>query len=340
MELRRFLFAAPLLVATIVACSSTTERSFGNDAPATEPPADLGNTADAPDDDPYANDPPPMWCGPKNSATKPPPTPGGSAECPDDKNKPGCPCDELGKTAACWTGLRVNRKLGICKDGVTTCQRASELQNAWGPCDGEVLPKKGATEGSSACKCFSAGQWHIDAPTGCVVPMDESFSKVYWVSTTETASGAECPPGLVGGQIPSKPTAKWSDQSLNVDCAGHFKLCITMKGGDIKNPSASDCTLTQQCVEVDYLKENVDQTLPPLGGWVSTNTACNQYFYTNGGYAEMTVKGLSVLCDAVDDGNGDAMVFHRFAYCPGLCAQNPSAPACQSCTQQGADGSF
>ena len=74
--------------------------------------------------------------------------------------------------------------------------------------------------------------------------------------------------------------------------------------------------------------------------WVSTNQACNQYWYKKGGYAQMTVKGVSVRCDEIDDGQGDPYVFHRWGYCPGQCAANPSTPECQQCVQTGADGSF
>ena len=329
-----------LLFLVLVACSSEQQRSFGETS-ATEPNADLGETAEAPEEDPYANDPPPKWCGPKGGPKAPPP-PGGTAECPDDKNKPGCTCDEVGKQVACWTGLRANRNLGICKDGVTTCQRISEMENAWGPCEGEVLPKKGAKLGASACKCFSEGKWHIAAPTGCVVPVDAT--RMYWVSTSQDASGApECPPSLSGlgaGQIPTKPVEDWSEQTLQADCAGTFELCIELRGGELKAPAPTDCVLTKQCVKVDYLKEGVEQKLPALDGWISTNQACNQYFYKNGGYAQMTVKGTSVRCDEIDDGDGAPYVFHRWGYCPGECATNPNTPRCQECVTTGADGSF
>jgi hypothetical protein len=329
-----------LFLVVVSACSSEQQpRSFGETTP-TEPNTDLGQAAEAPDEDPYANDPPPKWCGPKGGPSAPPP-PGGTAECPDDKNKPGCACDEIGKQAACFTGLRANRSLGICKDGVTTCQRVSEMQNAWGPCEGEVLPEKGAKLGASACTCFSEGQWHIDAPLGCVVPLDTSYSTLYWVSTTQGSGGQpQCPDSVTGGQIPKKPIEDWSAQSLKADCAGSFELCIELRGGDVKSPGPNDCVLTKQCVKVDYLKEGIEQKLPPLDGWVSTNQACNQYWYKNGGYAQMTVKGVSVRCDEIDDGQGEPYVFHRWGYCPGECAANPNTPRCQQCVATGADGSF
>src|SRR5262245_57660204 len=83
----------------VMACGSSAESNFG------DPNADGGNGNGAdgwsnnngkPDaGDPYANAPPPPWCGP--AGQPPPPTIGGTPECPDDKNKPGCGCDEVGK---------------------------------------------------------------------------------------------------------------------------------------------------------------------------------------------------------------------------------------------------
>src|SRR5262249_36316580 len=113
----------------------------------------------------WANDPPPMWCGPDGGNK--PPTPGGTVECPDDKNREGCPCTTEGQMAACWPGLRANRGIGICKDGTTTCITKGETQKVWGPCMGYVLPQPGATKGKEACKCFSAGQWAIANLSPC-----------------------------------------------------------------------------------------------------------------------------------------------------------------------------
>src|SRR5438477_13107811 len=71
----------------------------------------------------WAQDPPPKWCGPDGGV---PQTPGGTPECPDDKNREGCPCPTEGMKASCWPGLRANRGLGQCHDGVTTCQKFGE----------------------------------------------------------------------------------------------------------------------------------------------------------------------------------------------------------------------
>jgi hypothetical protein len=265
---------------------------------------------------------------------KQPPPPGGTEACPDDKNKPGCPCTEIGKQAPCWTGLRANRNLGICKDGVTTCVSTNELASVWGACEGEVLPRQGFTTGANACKCFSKGKWHLDGPIPCIIGQE------FLVSTVLDGTGERvCPPEATTNP-PQKPSQPWTEQSLQVDCAGKYKLCFELKGGDIKNPKPSDCSIMKQCFDVDYKTENVAQKLPPFNSWMTANSACAAYFYNYGAYAEMSVKGQSVRCDTIDDGKGNSFVFHRFQYCPARCNTTPNDPICQNCTAQGADGQF
>lgn len=323
------------LVMLVVACG-TTDSTFGDGNPNGPSPFENdgsfgSNTADG--GDPYANDPPPKWCGAAGQPT--PPTPGGTAECPDDKNKPGCGCNNVGDTAACWTGLRTNRGLGVCKDGVTKCVQKSENVREWGPCEGEVLPTSGATKGAPACKCFSKGQWNIKnlVPCGIYTVGDEAHPYEYSAGTKSDGS-FECTANTVP---PTKPAGTWSENSLNVDCAGHFRLCYAIKAGDMKTASASDCTLAQVCTEADYIKENVEQNFPPLDSWASPDSACALKFSTTGGYGEMTVKGLSVRCDNVDDGAGNPFVFNRVQYCPSKCQkpENASAPECVNCKQDG-----
>src|SRR6185436_11230097 len=81
------------------------------------------------------------------------------------------PCAEsdVGKMAACFSGLRAQRNVGICKDGVTTCVRKNEITTQWGPCVGQVLPQPDVAVGPKACRCFSGGQWKIDNTTPCFV---------------------------------------------------------------------------------------------------------------------------------------------------------------------------
>lgn len=334
----------------IVACGSSDESKFGDGVDAGTGFGDGaafgegGNGIDS--GDLYANDPLPKWCGPDGGAAAPP-QPGGTEQCPDDKNKPGCGCNVPGQTAACWTGLRANRKLGVCKDGVTTCQQVTETTYAWGPCEGQVLPSPGVTKGKAACKCFSEGQWKINNLSPCFVYFGQTqdATNTYGVATfVDPADGnkAKCPcTGPDCAQPPVPKTGVWSQNSLNVDCAGRFKLCYELKAGKFDDPKATDCSIAKVCTEGDYPKEGVDTPFPDLPSWSSTNTACNYKWDTEGGYGEMTVVGLSVRCDAIDDGNGQPYVFNRVKYCPAKCrnGQNPNDPECQGC-QQGGSGTF
>jgi hypothetical protein len=219
----------------------------------------------------------------------------------------------------------------------------------WGPCSGEVLPAAGTTTGSAACKCFSLGSWKLANLSPCFIDYGGDTTMPYPVSTVTDGTGAnmlpvgqsDCPtiPQATPAP-PPKPASDWSTDTLTVDCAGHFKVCYQLKAGDFNNPKPTDCAIMDKiCVEADYIKENIEQTFPPLPGWTSTaaNTACAAQWVATGGYGEMTVLGESVLCDKVDDGSGGAFVFNRVQYCPSKCegGMNPTDPQCMNCNQDG-----
>ncbi len=71
-------------------------------------------------------------------------TGGGSGQDDDcdgstDEEGTGCNC-QLGQMQACYTGPGGTQNVGICDDGVSTCQ-ATGQGNQFGPCVGEVLPQ-------------------------------------------------------------------------------------------------------------------------------------------------------------------------------------------------------
>lgn len=284
----------------------------------------------------FADDPPPAYCGPDGGWT-PPELPGGTPECPDDKNREGCPCTKRDEKAPCWPGLRKNRDRGICKDGETVCQLIGEHYLRWGPCEGYVLPKPGATKGADACMCFSKGQWYIKNLSPCIVTF--SNGEMWAVSTYMDSSGqAHCPQHADTPPPQPQSGEPWSENTLTVDCAGQFKLCFTIKAGDSMNPQATDCVMAQTCTEAWYPSPNVTQPLPPLDAWVGQDSACTKAFVETGGYGEMSVVGTSIECESIDD-NGQPLVFLRVTYCPLKCAQDPSLPECAQCGN-GAGGSF
>jgi hypothetical protein len=284
----------------------------------------------------FANDPPAQTCGPAGSP--PLPLPGGTPECPADKNREGCPCTRQGETAPCWPGLRINRNHGTCKDGVTTCMLEQEMWLRWGPCQGYVLPVAGA-KGPAACGCFSKGTWEIDNTTPCFVSYP---NQIYAVSTYIDCAGTvgRCPSSISATPPPApQPGYSWSTNRLTVDCSGQFKLCYTIKAGDPLKPAAADCVVGQACTDAWYGAQNVKQELPPLPSWSSNDAACAGKFYQTGGYGEMSVVGLSVDCEKIDDGAGQPRVFLRITYCPVKCSLDPSLPECKDCVN-GHSGDF
>jgi len=259
--------------------------------------------------------------------------PGGTPECPDDKNREGCPCPTPGMEAACWPGLRANRNLGICKDGVTKCQ-AGEVTNTWGRCDGYVLPVEGAS-GKEACQCFSAGRWDLKNLSPCFIYEGTTPGGGGAVSTIIVAGKVQCP----NDNPPKLPTQSWSPDTITVDCAGRFQLCYSLKAGDAKNPMANDCELSKVCVDGDYTQVDMPKDFPPLPAWINVSAAgkiCATRFATVGGYGEMSVNGTSVTCDKVGP-----KVFSRVQYCPLKCndPMNMNLPECKNC-QEGGGGNF
>jgi hypothetical protein len=241
-------------------------------------------------------------------------------------------------TAPCWPGLRVDRNVGQCKDGMTTCNPANEgLSLAWGACDGYVLPTPGATAGAAACKCFSSGKWAIANLSPCFIT---DGTTTYAVSTyiDPTSMSATCP--AQDTMPPFTPTSQpWSTDTLTVDCEGEFKLCYTLKAGSASSPMASDCVVAGPiCTSDFYSTANMPQTFPPLPSWVGTDTACAAAFNSTGGYGEMSVVGKSELCEVIDNGSGGGLVFNRVQYCPSSCNTNPSGAGCTNCMQGGSGG--
>jgi hypothetical protein len=291
----------------------------------------------------WAKDPPPQWCGPGDKTPVPP---GGSPECPSDKNREGCACTTPGEKAPCWPGLRAQRGLGICKDGETTCLLKGENARVWGPCVGAVLPQAGATKGAPACKCFSQGHWKIPNVRPCFHTYTaQGQQPMKWVAST-LKSTMDCYNGYYGPINPNAPVEPttpppevWSANTLQVDCEGDFTLYLTIKAGDIANPSPSHCTIARVSTTGSYPKKGEVTPFPDLPGWISNDDTCANRFHTEGGYAELSVKGKSWLCENIDDGSGGEYVFQRFKYCPLICNDQPTLPQCLNC-QNGASGTF
>lgn len=293
----------------------------------------------------FADNPPPQYCGPDGStdAGPPPELPGGTPECPDDLNREGCECLQIGARRPCWPGLRANRNRGICRDGMTTCQPYDELSGRWGPCEGYQLPAPGVRFGPSSCQCFSAGRWELLNTSPCFVTYGQGAgATLYAVSTyLDGQNRAQCPTLSASQPPPPRPQAgtHFSPNFLTVDCTGQFELCYVIRAGDATRPSPSDCVVARTCTMAWYPEANQRRELPPLPAWTGSDPACARRFVDGGGYGEMTVRGRSSECQAIDDGMGGEYVFNRVTYCPSRCNTMPTLPECANCGN-GGSGNF
>lgn len=306
---------------------------FGNSKAGLDAGDDAGELQRPGADAFFIMDDPPPYCGPDGERETLPP-PGGTAECPLDKNREGCPCERAGEQAACWPGRRINRRHGICEDGVTRCVESPEFGLLWGPCEGYVLPVAGVLGGPDACRCFSNGKWRFENLVPCPVSEGETGPLFFYSSHLDNGQPV-CDP--VGALPPDAPAVDWGRSVLNVDCAGRFELCYMIKAGRVDEPADDDCVVTRQCFDIWYEEAGTDLSID-VPGWASEDGACGREFRERGGYGEMSVRGLSVECDDIDDGQGGPLVFFRTGYCRADCDQTPDDPACRKCATDGEGG--
>jgi hypothetical protein len=268
----------------------------------------------------------------------------GGPNCPADKRLPGCPCpfnnlQDNQTPYPCWPGLRKNRHVGQCMDGVTYCEPnmdpTGRLVYLWGQCVDAVLPNPKALPGFESCDCVGIGTWRLENLSPCFYDIGGGLGSGGAASSASVDRVVSCPLSLPL----SAPREPWSEDSFATDCAGHYTLCYTLKAGDPDKPSASDCTVARVCIEADYGVAGVYQPFPPLPGWVAgsdAHTCCAIQFAATGGYGEMSVEGRTVLnCQRV------SKVFdNRVRYCPASCGSNPQDPSCQHCYDGAITGNF
>jgi len=145
---------------------------------------------------------------------------------------------------------------------------------------------------------------------------------------------AQCYPPQNGMVV--KPPTSWSPDTVTADCAGHFKLCYTLKAGNGMMPMVNDCVLAQSCTEGNYVQVDQPMPFPDLPAWLANSAqaiTCAKAFASTGGYGEMSVVGTTVRCDMLNE------VFNRVTYCPLACNANPNMPGCMNC-MNGGNGQF
>lgn len=286
----------------------------------------------------------PKWCGPADA--QPPPI-GGTDACPSDKNLPGCPCAALDAEAACWTGLRKNRQVGVCHDGRTKCV-AGAAGNVWGACSDEKLPDGNPTNDQAACTCFSTVKWKIDNIAPCIW----QDANGYYAYSTWPASNAT--PGVEGCGLSDhlardvQPEKAWSTSTLTTDCPGSFKVCVRLRAGDWTNPSENDCILGQSCVDAKNIKAFEATKLDDLPPWKTVDGVCAKAYETapdtqTPGYAELTVTGKTTTCNAVaSEASDKEHLFKRIPICARICrpgspGYDPSNADCIKCQAASAE---
>ncbi|HVV87477.1 MAG TPA: hypothetical protein VHE35_30755 [Kofleriaceae bacterium] len=177
---------------------------------------------------------------------------------------------------------------------------------------------------------FLHGRWAIDDLSPCF-QLDATDHVIAASSTVMAGAQTMCPDDA--SMVPDTP---WSTDMLTADTAGHYRLCLTLKAGDVNAPQPSDCTIVTTCAEDDYVTAGAAQAWAALPAWSVTDAAalaCATTFTGTGGYAELSVEGTATGCGTVTG------TFHRIGYCPLSCGGNPGGPGCDVCGL-GGDGSF
>jgi hypothetical protein len=198
----------------------------------------------------------------------------------------------------------------------------SAAGGAAGTHTGGVSGDAGCTVDAAPSGCFSHGSWEISNLSPCFFSVSADANTSGAVSTIESGSEVSCPSDLT-----MAPTQPWSTDTLTTDCAGHYRLCYTLKAGSGSNPQPTDCIVAQSCAEGDYTTANQPQTWGDLPGWISTGTqmACAMTFNDSGGYGEKSVTGTPTGCSAITKTIGTV------TYCPPSCNQPNPPSSCSGC---------
>jgi hypothetical protein len=171
----------------------------------------------------------------------------------------------------------------------------------------------------AACGCLAHGDWNVANISPCFFMNGTAATVSGAISTVYDGQTAMCPLDDTAA-----PQAPWSTDTFETDCAGHYRLCFSLRAGDATNPKPTDCLVAVSCAESDYATSDVTQAWPPLPSWITTGaeTTCAQTMAATGGYGIMTATGTPTGCGAV------TKAFAIFTYCPLTCI--PPACTCQS----------
>ena len=187
-----------------------------------------------------------LGCGARTGAQEPEPRRDARVASTDGP-APRC---EPGKKSVCYTGSPETRALGQCRDGLTTCEPASDGGFAWGPCIGEVLPTPELCDDADhlclghpnpACVC------HVDATRRCYSGPASTEGVGECRAGTQTCVPLGSGPGsgwgpCVGEVLPAAPACDGHDH----ECRGVIPRCeVEVRcPGPVRGRSGATVTLT------------------------------------------------------------------------------------------------
>ena len=127
------------------------------------------------------------------------------------------------------------------------------------------------------------------------------------------------------------PTAPWSTDAFETDCAGQYHLCITLKAGrpSGRRPAGqATASSKEDCVDIDLAACRTRcrrRPISPDGSRGEAPTpACVDQFMNMGGYGLLTADG-TVSCGQISSQIG------VITYCPSDCSGANPPPACANC---------
>jgi hypothetical protein len=153
----------------------------------------------------------------------------------------GCSCSS-GQTQACWPGVRMQRGVGACRDGVQRCIVDDSEFPKWGPCTGAVLPEADSSDDGIDQDCDGQGELLrcVPKPEVCSGGLDEDCDGKIDCEDTDCQAHTACAPRCT-------PSAEQCTGGKDEDCDGKIDCADTDCGSNAAcapkcTPTAEQCT--------------------------------------------------------------------------------------------------
>ncbi|MFO0612755.1 MAG: hypothetical protein U0414_09220 [Polyangiaceae bacterium] len=156
----------------------------------------------------------------------------------DDTPDDGCACTP-NTTAPCYTGPAMNENVGVCVDGMQTCNAQG---TSYGACTGDVLPSAEdcATAADENCNGREAANGGVDDTAGCECVGTSSTS--CYTGPSGTQNVGNCKDGM------------------NACVAGHWGMCTgqTLPGTESCTTAGDEDCNGLKCSEVAWTQNGGD----------------------------------------------------------------------------------